>query len=147
MTDECLTDIDAELGELLRFYRLSAGKSEKEIALAVNMPKAKLSGFERGKERISLTCFLRIAEALGMPASELLAQVERRINGEPAKPATGARSTLEFMASNRGRQLIRAWSQCDDPRLLDAFANLFMAASLQKKTEKTAARRPARVGN
>ncbi len=148
MTDDDVKDLDAELGELLRFYRLSAGKSEKDIAKAASLPKARISGLELGKAQPSVACLYRIAGALGIPASELLIQLERRLDtAPPVRAPNGSSRTLEFMVSNRGRQLIRALSQCDDPKLLDAFANLFLAASLQKKTDKTEARRPARVGN
>ncbi len=147
MREEIAKELNAELGELLRLYRVSAGKSEKDVALAASMPKAKVSGCELGKHQISVACLCQIANALSIPASELLAQVERRLESPLPKAGKGTSRTLEFMASNRGRQLIRAWSQCEDPRLLDAFTNLFLATSLQKKTEKTATQRSASVGS
>ena len=148
MKDEAvIPDLNAEIGELLRLYRVSAGKSEKEIALAARIPKSKVSAYELGRQEISVDCLCRLAAALDVPASELVERIEQRQAHRPVHAERDTNATLGFMASNRGRQLIRAWAQCEEPRLLDAFANLFLAACLQKKTEKAETPRPASTGS
>ncbi|MEM0948545.1 MAG: helix-turn-helix domain-containing protein [Pseudomonadota bacterium] len=146
MNENRLGEFEAELGELLRLYRLSAGKSETDVAKAAKLPKAKISGFELGSPGLSVSCFLRLASALDVAPSEVLAQVERRLGNKSAYAVKEAQATLDFMVSNRGRQLIRALSQCDDPKLLDAFTNLFLATSLRNKTDAAGAGPHARVG-
>ncbi|WP_439594317.1 helix-turn-helix domain-containing protein [Falsiroseomonas sp.] len=63
----------AALGRRLRAQRQAAGLSLAGLALATGLTKGYLSKVERGQGQPSIGTVFRIAEALGLPAGQLLA--------------------------------------------------------------------------
>ena len=65
-------------GEAVRALRAMRGISQQGLAQRCGLDRTYISGIERGARNPSLTNILRIADALGVSASELFASAERR---------------------------------------------------------------------
>lgn len=67
----------AALGRAIRGARGRRGISQEELASLSGLHRTYVGGIERGERNPSYTNILRIAEALGERASQLLAAAER----------------------------------------------------------------------
>lgn len=74
------------LGQVVRERRAEAGFSQESFAFKVGIHRTYVGAVERGERNLSLQNMLRIAEALGVRVSELLAEAESR-----ARPKRGRR--------------------------------------------------------
>jgi transcriptional regulator with XRE-family HTH domain len=83
------------LGETIRDLRSEAGYSQEAFSYAVGLHRTYVGSIERGERDIGLTNLARIAEALSMPASLLLAQAEKRAS-------RGADGAAGFGPASRG---------------------------------------------
>lgn len=59
-------------GDRVRALRLELGVSQEKLALDYGLDRTYISGIERGKRNVSLVNIHRLAEALGVPATDLL---------------------------------------------------------------------------
>lgn len=64
--------IQKAFGERIRELRKQKGLSQEALALACELDRTYIGGVERGERNISLLNIQRIADALGIPARELL---------------------------------------------------------------------------
>ena len=64
--------IQEQFGIRLRNLRKHKRLSQESLALACDLDRTYIGGVERGERNISLINIYKIAEALGVPASELL---------------------------------------------------------------------------
>ncbi len=71
-----LSPTHAAFGDALRELRVERGVSQEAIALDAGLNRGYYSGVERGVRNVSLTNIVKIADALGVPASEVLARAE-----------------------------------------------------------------------
>ena len=67
----------AALGRAIRDFRLDRRLSQEELAHHSGMHRTYLGGIERGERNPSYTNLRRLADALGVNASQLLAKAER----------------------------------------------------------------------
>lgn len=67
------------LGEELRQARLKAGISQEELSFEARIDRTYVSQLENGHKSPTVDVLFRICPVLGMAASELLAQVELRL--------------------------------------------------------------------
>jgi transcriptional regulator with XRE-family HTH domain len=65
------------LGRAIRDIRIARHLSQEELAHRSHMHRTYLGGIERGERNPSYSNILRVAHALGVAASELLARAER----------------------------------------------------------------------
>jgi transcriptional regulator with XRE-family HTH domain len=72
MDEKRQEQIKKEFGERVRSLRAQKGFSQEELALACDLDRSYIGGVERGERNISLINIHKIAEALGIPARELL---------------------------------------------------------------------------
>jgi len=72
MDEERQQQIKKEFGERVRSIRAQKGLSQEELALVCGLDRSYIGGVERGERNISLINIHKIAEALGVPAGELL---------------------------------------------------------------------------
>jgi len=70
---------------VLRECRKSAGISQGRLAEAAGLDRSFISLVERGIQSPNIVILLRIAEVLGVAASELIAQTEASIGLVPAE--------------------------------------------------------------
>jgi transcriptional regulator with XRE-family HTH domain len=71
------TDLQ-RFGSRVRAERERLGVSQEELADRAGMHRTYLGGVERGERNLGLLNVVRIAKALGLPASTLLADIDRR---------------------------------------------------------------------
>lgn len=62
---------------MIRAERLRQAIAQDQFALMANVDRSYYGKLERGERQPSLALMLRIAGGLGLPASEILARVER----------------------------------------------------------------------
>jgi transcriptional regulator with XRE-family HTH domain len=66
------------LGHVIRDLRTEAGLSQEELSLKSGVHRNYIGGVERGERRPTVTTVARLAEALGVSASDVLAAAERQ---------------------------------------------------------------------
>ncbi len=71
-----ISPVHAAFGDALRELRSERGVSQEAVALEAGLNRGYYSGVERGVRNVSLTNITKIADALGVPASEVLARAE-----------------------------------------------------------------------
>jgi transcriptional regulator with XRE-family HTH domain len=86
-----LSPVHAAFGQALRELRAERGVSQEAVALDAGLNRGYYSGVERGVRNVSLTNIVKIAAALGVPASEVLARAERK-GGRKAAVSPRSRS-------------------------------------------------------
>jgi transcriptional regulator with XRE-family HTH domain len=79
MGDRKRTPTEA-FGEVLKELRLKKGLTQEGLALDAETERSHISALERAEKGPSLGTILRLAQALGIPAGELVARVEHRLN-------------------------------------------------------------------
>lgn len=67
-----MTQISPKLGQNLRRIRIKKKMSQGDIARALGVHRAYVSGIETGKRNPTLATIEKLANALGVSASELL---------------------------------------------------------------------------
>lgn len=60
-------------GQRVRKLRIAAGLSQEKLALRSGLHRTYISSLERGQRNVSLENILKLADALGVPAANLLA--------------------------------------------------------------------------
>jgi transcriptional regulator with XRE-family HTH domain len=60
----------------MRAYRAELGISQEELALRCGLARTYVSSIERGERNVAYANILKIARALGVPASEWIARAE-----------------------------------------------------------------------
>ena len=71
-------------GDALRRVRVGRGVSQERLAQLAGLDRTYVSGIERGERNPSLANLLKLADALGVPFSEIAAAAERRRATPPA---------------------------------------------------------------
>ena len=71
-----ISPIHAAFGDALRELRAERGMSQEAVALEAGLNRGYYSGVERGVRNVSLANIVKIAGALGCPASEVLGRAE-----------------------------------------------------------------------
>ncbi len=73
------------LGRAVREIRKQQGLSQEALGLRIDTDRTYVGGIERGEKNPTFEVLGRIAEGLGMTASELLERAEEIAGGEPAR--------------------------------------------------------------
>lgn len=68
-----------QFGEVLKEARLRSGLSQQELSFQASIHWTYVSQLERGLKNPTLSVILRLASALDVTASQLVAEVERRV--------------------------------------------------------------------
>jgi transcriptional regulator with XRE-family HTH domain len=71
-----ISPVHVAFGDALRELRGERGVSQEAVALEAGLNRGYYSGVERGVRNVSLTNITKIADALRLPASEVLARAE-----------------------------------------------------------------------
>lgn len=67
-------------GQALRYFRARQNISQERLSQESGLDRSYISLLERGLRQPSLATLLQLAEALSVPASELILKVEELIN-------------------------------------------------------------------
>ncbi len=65
-------ELDATFGALVKSKREDAGRTQQSVADAAGMSRAQLANIETDRTDVPLRTLLRIADALGISAKELV---------------------------------------------------------------------------
>jgi transcriptional regulator with XRE-family HTH domain len=65
------------LGRAIRELRIERGISQEDLADEAGLHRTYVGGIERGERNVAFLNVLKVARALGVPASELLSRHER----------------------------------------------------------------------
>lgn len=68
--------LQASLGDVIRSRRSALGYSQESFAERVGLHRTYIGAIERGERNLSLHNLVRIADALGLSLSELVAEAE-----------------------------------------------------------------------
>ncbi len=71
-----ISPLHAAFGNALRELRAEHGVSQEAVALEAGLNRGYYSGVERGVRNVSLTNIAKIANALGVATSDVLARAE-----------------------------------------------------------------------
>ena len=82
------------IGEKIYSVRLAKGLTQSDVVRQTGVPQPNLSNIEKGKQGITLTTLLKLADALGVAPGELLTPLTPRTE----KPNTLTRSRVEKIA-------------------------------------------------
>lgn len=66
-------------GDVIRELRLAAGASQEDVAFSAQMERSYFGRIERGESQPTLLALLKIAAALSLEASQLVAILEERL--------------------------------------------------------------------
>lgn len=80
-----ISPLHAAFGDALRELRKERGISQEGLALISGVDRGYYGGIERGERNVALANILKIAAALDLPASAVLARAEQitaRSNGQ-----------------------------------------------------------------
>lgn len=69
-------------GQVLRKHRLAAGLSQEQLGLAAEVQRNFISLIETGQNQPTVTTIFKLAGALGIRASKLVAEAEKLIATE-----------------------------------------------------------------
>jgi len=69
--------IPSTFGQVLREQRTARGISQEDLALNADVDRTFVSQMERGIRQPTITTIMKLAEALGIQASALVARMER----------------------------------------------------------------------
>lgn len=67
------------VGQVIQRLREEKGLSQEVLSGFADIGRTHLSAIERGERKPTLETFFRISKALGVPASEVMAIIEREI--------------------------------------------------------------------
>lgn len=73
-----MTALRLRLGAAIRKVRIDSGLSQEALASKAKLHRTTMSEIERGRSNVSIDIGERIARALGIRLSELLAEAERQ---------------------------------------------------------------------
>ena len=67
------------LGDELRKARQKAGLTQEELSFRANVDRTYISMLEHDKKSPTLDLLFRLCDAVGVPASRIIARVEKRL--------------------------------------------------------------------
>lgn len=79
------TDLQTALGKTIRELRAERGYSQESFADAVGLHRTYMGGIERGERNVGVVNLSRIAAALDLQLSELIAKAEGAMSGNPSR--------------------------------------------------------------
>lgn len=124
---------DRELGELVQLHRTAKGLSVEDLATEIGLPATQVERYEAGSNRLSVKQYFSIMSALDQDPARVLEQLQEWLSLSDGRTEHARPTGVEFMASNRGRQVINALAMCDEPEVLDALADLILAVGVHAR--------------
>jgi len=97
------TDFYAALGRLIRDKRERAGMTQDALAASIGLTRTSVTNIEKGRQKLLLHTFCKIAIALGLPPAELLPDgaevdaeptIDDMLKGRPKKERDWIRSAI-----------------------------------------------------
>lgn len=124
---------DEAMGNLIRLHRKSAGLSLEDLGRAVGTSPQQIHKYEVGLNRVSVHRLLSIAQAVGVDAVALIAELEGALRDPKASHTHERTKQLAFLASSTGRLLTSSLVEMDDE---DFSASLATVAKLASRSRR-----------
>lgn len=129
VTKKTTNPIDKHVGSRVRMRRVLIGMSQERLGDALGLTFQQVQKYEKGINRIGASRLQQISNILGMPVEfffEGAPSSESRIN-EGFNEVSDTPYVADFLASNEGVQLNRAFLRIRDPRLRRRVVDLVTA--------------------
>ena len=117
--------IDKEIGSRMRMRRMLIGMSQEKLGEMLGLTFQQVQKYEKGTNRISVSRMIDIANVLGVDIHFFFEGLTggKKVGGgfaEPAQPAF----VSDFMATQEGHQLMRAFTKIQNPKARRAVVQL-----------------------
>ena len=102
-------ETDALLGQKLKSMRCIVGLSQAELATSIGVTFQQLQKYERGKNRVSVSTLLKIADTLDQPVESILndlIQMEK-------KP----KNNVAMLHDKETKRLLHYWHKIEKPEV------------------------------
>jgi transcriptional regulator with XRE-family HTH domain len=146
------TDIDIEVGRLVRVERISRGLSQTELGNQIGVTFQQIQKYESGANRISMGRLTRIARVFGVNVTYLLGGTRR---AAPAQPSIGGEDTLaeamRMLSDTEALRLLRAFNALPHRptrlrfSIVDMVEATASAANVRNDTRRRSGRRSTRA--
>jgi transcriptional regulator with XRE-family HTH domain len=110
MGDKTTTEVDYKIGATIRAIRVARGFSQEALAEAVGLTFQQIQKYELGRNRVSVSRLVQIAETLGMPITWFFEGVAE--NGGAAPGIDDDMRTL--FTTRSGNDLAKAFLAIED---------------------------------
>ncbi len=125
--------IDVHVGGQVKIRRKSRRMTQQQLAEVLDLTFQQIQKYERGANRISASKLMMIAETLEAPISFFFDGLEgtgegtaRAFSEDEAKyDPSVTKKVLDFVGSEEGTELNRAFSKIDDPATRKQLVTLF----------------------
>ncbi|WP_293866871.1 helix-turn-helix transcriptional regulator [uncultured Alsobacter sp.] len=143
LTKKSPNPIDKHVGSRVRMRRVLIGMSQEKLGEALGLTFQQVQKYEKGTNRIGASRLQQISNILGMPVEFFF---DGAPVGETAQPlGEGLREpadtpyVADFLASNEGVQLNRAFLRIRDPKLRRRVVDLVNAIAGEDEIAQAAA--------
>jgi transcriptional regulator with XRE-family HTH domain len=115
--------VDVHVGRRIRMRRVWIEMTQETLAKALGISFQQVQKYEKGTNRVGASRLNQIAAALGVPPSFFFDEVPGRQDDMSDKPNPNNELT-EFLSSEEGLALNRAFARIRDMRIRRRFASL-----------------------
>ena len=102
----------------------------EDLAVEVGLTTAEIESYETDTNRLSVSRYWTVMSVLGQDPIQVLQQLKGRLLVTDAWREGITSHGLDFVASNPGRQLLNALAMWDDPKILNALADLILSVGV-----------------
>ena len=129
VTKKTTNPIDKHVGSRVRMRRVLIGMSQERLGDALGLTFQQVQKYEKGINRIGASRLQQISNILGMPVEFFFegAPTSELRGGDGFNEVSDTPYVADFLASNEGVQLNRAFLRIRDPRLRRRVVDLVTA--------------------
>lgn len=120
ITKKIPNPIDRHVGSRVRMRRVLVGMSQEKLGEALSLTFQQVQKYEKGTNRIGASRLQQISRILGVPVEyffEGAPQAPDRLQANGFGEATDTTYVADFLATNEGVQLNKAFVRIKDPKL------------------------------
>ncbi|WP_102959589.1 helix-turn-helix domain-containing protein [Mangrovicella endophytica] len=110
--------VDMHVGSRVRLRRTMLGMSQEKLGESLGITFQQIQKYEKGANRVGASRLQRIAEVLSVPVAYFFDGLSGTGEAQSGlSEAGGGEYVADFMSSNEGLQLSRAFARIADPRV------------------------------
>jgi transcriptional regulator with XRE-family HTH domain len=120
ITKKIPNPIDRHVGSRVRMRRVLVGMSQEKLGEALSLTFQQVQKYEKGTNRIGASRLQQISRILGVPVEyffEGAPQATERVASNGFGEAADTTYVADFLATNEGVQLNKAFVRIKDPKL------------------------------
>lgn len=143
LTKKSPNPIDKHVGSRVRMRRVLIGMSQEKLGEALGLTFQQVQKYEKGTNRIGASRLQQISNILGMPVEFFFDGAPVPETGQPVgeglREPADTPYVADFLASNEGVQLNRAFLRIRDPKLRRRVVDLVNAIAGEDEIAQAAA--------